>query len=456
MEKNSTILGKYYLEGTTDLAQRLPNPEQSTVASVAKAMFAPMNNKIYNDFADFMVNRIGFSYMHSKRYTNDLKEYEKQKLWFGNSATETALNWVKAHTYDVDAEEQFKTFYPDGLQAFHSEPLERWYPISISRDQLARSFVDEYGLNKFIAAQTDTAINSDEYDNYLLMLGLFKTADVEYSLYRHHVNAAPTTKNTCEEMLVAMQQLAYDFTAPSSIYTQANIPVFANKDEITAFIRSDVMAQTNVKALAAAFNLDYEQVPFRIKVVPKALWPLNETDYAVLTTSDFFQVYPVVYETTSQFDAVGRKTNYFLHDWRIVAFSPFVPVVVISSDAGTTTPTVTLATTGLALAAASDTAKPGDVVQLTATLNGTLTPAGEHGVIEVAPNAALYAVTAADADGAQVALNSRTYVDRLGRLHIQKTGLAATNKITVSATSVYTKPNGATAPYTATAEIEIS
>lgn len=456
MEKNSTILGRYYLEGTTDLAQRLPNPEQSTVASVAKAMFAPMNNKIYNDFADFMVNRIGFSYMHGKRYTNDLKEYEKQKLWFGNSVTETALNWVKAHTYDVDAEEQFKTFYPDGLQAFHSEPLERWYPISISRDQLARSFADEYGLNKFIAAQTDTAINSDEYDNYLLMLGLFKTADVEYGLYRHHVEAAPTTKETCEEMLVAMQQLAYDFTAPSSIYTQTDIPVFATKDEITAFIRSDVMAQTNVKALAAAFNLDYEQVPFRIKVVPKALWPLNETDYAVLTTSDFFQVYPVVYETTSQFDAVGRKTNYFLHDWRIIAFSPFTPCVVISSDAGTVTPTVKLATTGLALAAASDTAKPGDIVQLTATLNGTLTPADEHGVIEVAPDAALYTVTAADTDGAQVALNSRTYVDRLGRLHIQKTGLAATNKITVTATSVYTNPNGATTPYTATAEITIA
>ena len=456
MEKNSTILGKYYLEGTTDLAQRLPNPEQSTVASIAKAMFAPMNNKIYNDFADFMVNRVGFSYVHSKRYTNDLKEYEKQKLWFGNSVTETALNWVKAHTYDVDAEEQFKTFYPDGLQAFHSEPLERWYPISISRDQLARSFVDEYGLNKYIAAQTDTAINSDEYDNYLLMLGLFKTADVEYNLYRHHVEAAPTTKETCEEMLVAMQQLAYDFTAPSSIYTQTDIPVFATKDEITAFIRSDVMAQTNVKALAAAFNLDYEQVPFRIKVVPKALWPLNETDYAVLTTSDFFQVYPVVYETTSQWDAVGRKTNYYLHDWRIVAFSPFAPCSVISSDAGTATPSVKLATTGLELAAASDTAKPGDIVQLTATLNGTLTPADAHGVIEVAPDAALFTVSAADADGAQVALNSRTYVDRLGRLHIQKTGLAATNKITVSATSVYTNPNGATTPYTATAEITIS
>lgn len=456
MEKNSTILGKYYLEGTTDLAQRLPNPEQSTVASVAKAMFAPMNNKVYNDFADFMVNRIGFSYIHSKRYTNDLKEYEKQKLWYGNSVTETALNWVKSHTYDVEAEEQFKTFYPDGLQAFHSEPLERWYPISVSRDQLARSFTDEYGLNKFIAAQTDTAINSDEYDNYLLMLGLFKTADVEYGLYRHHVEAAPTTKETCEEMLVAMQQLAYDFTAPSSIYTQTDIPVFATKDEITAFIRSDVMAQTNVKALAAAFNLDYEQVPFRIKVVPKALWPLNETDYAVLTTSDFFQVYPVVYETTSQFDAVGRKTNYFLHDWRIIAFSPFTPCVVISSDAGTVTPSVKLATTGLALAAASDTAKPGDIVQLTATLNGTLTPADEHGVIEVAPDAALFTVSAADADGAQVALNSRTYVDRLGRLHIQKTGLAATNKITVSATSVYTNPNGATTPYTATAVVTIA
>ena len=95
-------------------------------------------------------------------------------------------------------------------------------------------------------------------------------------------------------------------------------------------------------------------------------------------------------------------------------------------------------------------------MQLTATLNGTLTPAGEHDAIEIAPDAALYTVAATDADGAAVALNSRTYVDRLGRLHIQKTGLVATNKITVSATSVYTNPNGVTTPYMATAEITVS
>ena len=455
MEKNSTILGNFYLEGTSDQMQRMPNPEQATVAACAKALYAPMNGKLWNDFADYMVNRLGMSYTHSKRYENDLREYEKEKIWFGNGVTETALNWVKAHTYDVDAEEQFKTFYPDGLQAFHTQPLEKWYPVSISRDQLARSFTDEYGINRYIAAQMNTAINSDNYDNYSAMLDLFRQADKEYGLYRHHVAAAPTDKESCEEMLQAMQQLSYDFTAPSSVYTLSEIPVFAQKDEITAFIRSDAMAATNVRALAAAFGVEYAQVPFRVKVIPRNLWPLNETDYAVLTTSDFFQVYPVVYETTSQWDAVGRKTNYFLHDWRIVAFSPFVPCVVISSDAGSITPTVKLEPTGLAIAGDSE-AKPGDIVPLTLTLNGTITPESEHGRVEVAPDSATFEISALNAEGsAAVALNTRTYVDRLDRLHIQNSGLTTGDVITVTATSTYANPNGATTPYTATHTVTI-
>lgn len=457
MEKNSTILGKYYLEGTTDLAQRLPNPEQATVAAVAKAMFAPMNNKIWNDFADFLVNRIGMSYTYDKTYENDLREYEKPKLWFGNSVTETALKWVKAHSYDVDAEEQFKTFYPDGLQAFHSEPLERWYPVSISRDQTARAFTDEYGLNKFIAMQMNAALNSRNYDNYNLMLGLFKTADSEYGLYRHHLSAAPTSAETCQEMLQAMQQLAWDFTAPSSVYTLSDIPVFANPGEVTCFIRSDVMAATNVQALASAFNIDKMQIPYRVKVVPTALWPLESTDYAALTTSDFFQVYPVVYETTSQWDAIGRKTNYFLHDWRIVAFSPFVPCVVLSSKEGTTSATVTMKPTGFAVAADSDTVDPGGKVMLTCTLSGTITPESAHDPIEVAPDSAVFGISAINAEGdTAIQLNSRTYVDRLGVLHVQKTGLSTGDKLTVTAVSTYTAPEGATTPLSATVEITIA
>lgn len=458
MIDNSTILGDFYLTGSSDYMQRMPNPAQAGVAKTAKWMFSPMAGNIWNDFAKFMVNRIAFDYVHQTKYENDLREYEKQKIYYGDTVTETALNWIKAHNYDADAETQFKTYYPDGLQAFHSNPIRKNYPVSISREQLKRAFADEYGLNRLVAAIMQQPMNSDNYDNYITMLNLFTVADSEYKLFRHKVSAAPTTKETCQELLTAMQQYKYDITAPSSLYSCAGeIPVYALPEEVTCFIRSDAQAANDVIALANVFQLDKAEVPYRIKVVPKALWPLKETDYAILTTGDFFQVYTEEYMTTSQIDPEGLKTNYWLHDWRIVSFSPFVPVIVFSSAEGTVNDVVEVSPTSLEIAADSETVAAGGSVQLTLTLNGTVTPEAEG--VEVAPDAATWEVTATrtgnDGDEA-IALNSRTYVDSYNVLRVQKTGLKAGDKITCKATSTYIEPEGATPELTATHSVTVA
>lgn len=453
MENNSTILGRFYLSGTTDMQQRLDNPSQGNIRKTVRQLFDPMNGDLYNQFADFMVQRIGYAFARQQRWENPLKEFVKQKIYYGSTVTETQLNWIKGHSYDVDAETQFKTRYPDGLQAFHSLNFQMQYPISISREQLRQACGEEYGLNQLIAAIMNQPLNADEYDTYNTMLDLYRQADENYGLFRFQLSAAPTTEAACKELLQALQQFSYDLTIPTSLYACADIPVFGRPEEFVLFIRSDAMAATNVQALAALFNLDKADITYRTKVIPVGSWPLNENDYAILTTSDFFQVYPTEYSTTSQWDPMGLKTNYWLNDWKIVSFSPFVPIVVFSTGEATSVSTVTQTVTGIELTAASDTASAGDEVQLTVNLTGTIAPETEG--VEVAPDAATYTVTAASSTGDAVALNSRTYVDRYGVLHIQKSGLTAGDVLTVTATSAYIAPEGETTEHTASVTITI-
>lgn len=453
--KNSTILGRFYLSGTNDMQQRLDNPTQGSVRKTCQQLFDPMNGDIYNQFMDFMIQRIGYSFAHQQRWENPLREFVKQKLYYGSSVTETQLNWIKCHSYDVDAEEQFKTRYPEGLQAFHSINSQRQYPISISKEQMRQAVADEYGLNQLIAAVMQQPMNSDEYDMYNLMLDLFKQADTNYNLYRHKLSAAPTDEETCKELLQALRQYSYDLTVPTSIYACADIPVVVQPDELVLFIRSDSMAATDVQTLASVFNLDKADIPYRTKVIPADKWPLNSDDYAILTTSDFFQVYTSEYSTTSQWDAMGLKTNYWLNDWNVISFSPFVPIIVFTSGTGTTVQTVTMAPTSLNLAADSITVLAGGTVRITPTLNGTFTPDADYERMEIAPDACVFTVSAVDSDESPVALNSRTYVDRYGVLHTQKT-LNEGDKLTVSAVSAYLNPGGETTPLTATVEITIA
>lgn len=445
--KNSTILGRFYLSGTNDMQQRLDNPTQGSVRKTLQQLFDPMNGDLYNQFMDFMVQRIGYAYAHQQRWENPLREFVKQKLYYGSTVTETQLNWIKCHSYDVDAEEQFKTRYPNGLQAFHSINSQRQYSISISKEQMRQAVGDEYGLNQLIAAVMQQPMNSDEYDMYNLMLDLFKQADENYTLFRHQLSSAPTDKESCNELLQALRQYSYDLTVPTSIYACADLPVVVQPDELVLFIRSDSMAATDVQTLAVVFNLEKADIPYRTKVIPVDKWPLRSDDYAVLTTSDFFQVYTTEYSTTSKWDPMGLKTNYWLNDWNIISFSPFVPIIVFTTDTGTQVQAVTMEPTGLALAVDSSTVAPGGTVRITPTLSGTFTPDADYEQLEVAPDACVFTVFAVDENDAPVSLNSRTYVDRYGVLHVQKT-IAEGTKLTVSAVSAYLNPDGATAPLT--------
>lgn len=457
---NSTILGRFLLSGTTDVQQRLGFPDAKGTAIVEK-LFDPLNSDIWNNFASFLVNRIGFAFVHQQRWNNPLREFFKQKLYYGTTVSETALGWVKAHSYDMDAETQFKTYYPDGLQAFHSLNHQVNYPITVSREMLRQAFADDYGLNQLVSQIMQQPMNADEYDIFGEMLELFPRMDHYYGLPRHKLSAAPTTKEACDELLQALQQYSYDLTIPSSEFTLSEIPVFAKPDELVLFIRSSAMAATNVQSLAAAYNLDKVDIQYRLKVIPEKKWPLNDDDYAILTTSDFFQCYTNEYTTTSQFNPISLATDYWLHDWCIISASPFVPIVVFSLSESAKIPTVTMTPTTLNLSISDAHVEPGGTIKITPTLNGTISPAEYHDRVEIAPDSVTYQISAfrpaGDSGGTAKALplNTRTYVDRQNVLHVQKSGLDNGDEIHLTATSTYLNPEGATTPITASAKVTI-
>jgi hypothetical protein len=113
--------------------------------------------------------------------------------------------------------------------------------------------------------------------------------------------------------------------------------------------------------------------------------------------------------------------------------------------------------TGIEFAESELECEIGGTVQLALNLVGSVSD--PDSVIAVEPDAGLFEVSAsrtADNETVPVALNSRTYVDSYGVLHLQKTGLEADDVITVTAKSAYINPSGATTVYTATATVTVT
>lgn len=452
-QKNSTILEKAWLEGTNDFQQRIPDPTQGSIDQTVKALFDPMNRQFFNQFMDQLINRIGFTYVRGKTFENPLAVFKDGKLNYGSTIQEIAPKWIKAHSYQDDSETLLKLERPEAAVWYHSLNRQDRYAISVTREELQQAFTSETGLNELVARIMELPRNSDNYDEFLIMKQLIAEYEAHLGFYKHQLSAVPTNEATGKELLTAIRTYVGKLQFPSTLYNAldvTDIPVFAKPNELVLFVTPETDASLDVNTLAQLFNLDKAEVQVRKVIIDE--FPIANA-VALLTTEDFFVCKDSVYETTSFYNPETLSNKYYLQHWGVYSVSPFVPAILFTTEEGTDTESITQSVTGLSLTADPATAEPGDIVQLKPALQGSVT----EDVIEVAPDSCTYTLSAESAasSGTPIQLNSRTYVDRNARLHIQKSGLATGNVITVSATSTYYNPSGTPTPQTATATVTI-
>lgn len=442
---NQTILEKVYLSATNDYQQRIPDPTQSDISATMKALFDPMNRKYFNQFMDILINRIAFTYVRGEVWKNKLAVFKGQKINYGSTIQEAAPKWIRAHAYSDVEETLLKLNRPEAQVWYHSQNRRDRYDISIIQEELRTAFVDEYGLNNFVAKIMQVPMNSDEYDEYRIMMHLMAEYEHDWGFFKHQLSAVPTDESTGKEFLTAIQTYAGMLEFPSTLYNAqaiTDIPIFAKPEELVLFVTPAINASVNVQTLAVLFNMDVADVKIRKIMVDE--FPIPNA-VALLTTEDFFVCHDTLYENTSFWNAQTLATNYYLHHWGIYSVSPFVPAILFTTDAGTVVNKITQTVSGIEVTAADATVKPGETVQLNIELQGTIAPTSD--AISVKPDSATYAVElTSETEGN--ALNARTYVDNYGVLHVQKTGISAGDSIKVTATATYINPSGATSEYT--------
>lgn len=453
--KNSTILWKALNQGSNDFNLRVGSGTQQTMAETVEKIFAPMNGRVYNEFVDILVNRIGETIMKSRTWDNPLAIFKGSKLNYGSTVQEISAKWLQAHTYEDSSTTLLKISRPEVQACYHTLDRQDRYDITINRDELRQAFTEEYGLNAFVQGILDVPINSDNYDEYKAMMQLIGIYEQNWGFYKQQT-AFPVDQDTAQTFLQHVRSFAGRLTFPNTIFNAGVVdtPCWCKPEELCLLIQSDALAAVDVRALAAAFNRS--DADFNIgRIILVDEFPIPDV-FALLTTEDFFICKDVEYTTASFYNPQTLSTNYYLHHWEVLSVSPFVPAILFTTAAGTTMPTKTFAATTYDITVASDLVD--GLVQLEPKLTGTI-----NGVAaDISPITsttweildASYTTTGPAPTTTEVALNSRTYVDRFNRLHLQKSGwyrnaadgtFEATNSITLKGKSTYINPSGETA-----------
>lgn len=453
---NSTILASAWMAGSTDFQQTIPDPSQATMAEVVGAFQEPNAGRYFNEVTG-LFNTIGMTRIQSRRWENPLEFLEGGYLQYGYNIRDIAVKWVKAHCYASDSQTLLKRRLPEFVEAFHSIDRFDRYDTSISRTEFIQSLTpdingDGYGLDTLLGAIFDSVYSPEAYDSLRYTLQVIAEADKKWGLMRVSIPQPDTTPNG-QAIMSEIEGLALRWQFPSTIYNNVEgLPVFTRPEDLVILVEPEYLAQLDTHVLASLFHTErMEDIRRRIVLVPD--FPIPNVG-AILCDRDFFVIHRSLFQLDNFYNPEQISTTYFLHSQGVWSASPLANIVLLGDFESDVIPTITVAPSGLTLTPFSDTVMMGGQVQIRAELAAdiTATPEGEDtGCVCAEPDSTTWTVTAPEG----TTLNRRTFVDRFGVLHVQKTGIDAGTTLTIEAVSTYINPSGETQEYTATATVTV-
>lgn len=405
-----------------------------------------------NAYINALVNRIGFVIISSKMYTNPWSMFKQGRLEFGETVEEIFVNLCKPYQFSPSKAEQdvFKRNIPDVRAAFHTMNFQKYYPITVSDDQLRQAFLSWQGISDLIAAIVNSVYASAQTDEYLVM---------KYMLARSVLNGDITpvvvpaiTKENAVDIATIFNETAMNAEFQSNKYTMSGVTTHTDIEDQYLITTTKFRSVMNFNVLAAAYNISYAELMGRIvnvdslvemdwerltdlftdetgKVDPSFKpWTSDEiaileTVPAIMTSRNFWQVWDNFEKMTENYNGKGLYWNYNYHVWKTFSISPFNQAVCYTAQAGTIT--------GVTVTPTEATLPKGADLQLTGSVS-------REGVINKAVE---WTITGN--------LSSGSYVSEGGRVHIARDETASS--VTVTAKSMADPSKFGTCTITVTA-----
>lgn len=321
--------------------------------------------KYRNAFQVGLWNMVGMILVNNMYWKNDewVRKTLKGTLEVGDSIEDIWVEVATPEQYDANGASTLTDFKKaDILSRFHVLNYQKKYQRTVSRKDFRQAFFSFSGVYDLVMRIVDTMYNGARWDyflacKYLLARkindGVMKVATVEDL----------TNTDSIQDFLIQVQSVSNDMEFPDEEMTEAgNINSTAKTDQL--FIpRNDVQAKVGVKALANAFNLEYAEyrgVELKINkfqftpTEEKRLSilfandpgyvPLSEEEktalnsvFAVHLDKDWFFCMNYLFEFYEFEDPSTLKENFFLHDWKVISYSPFRNAVVYTTQSPTIT-----------------------------------------------------------------------------------------------------------------------
>lgn len=325
---------------TQEYQNRVPEATRTNLDEIRFAMLDDNNIIVANEFTGTFYNKLIKSVVITKLFDNPLKTLKKGKKPLGDAIEEIYTNFIKAAAYEQTGADLLKREKPDVKAVYHRMNRQDKYKITVSREILSRAFASYDALEKFVTNEIQALYNSAELDEFVNIKQLIKSAMTNKAVVKMTVADPTTSEANGKEFIKSIKTVSGLMTFPNSDFngylTAQNVdakPIvtFSRKNEQILILDTATDTSCSVDVLASLFNMSVADFNDTRKIVIDHFPDKNVR--AFLCDEQFFQIYDDLYAIKPFENTEGLYTNYILHVWQTMAYSPLVNAVVFTTEA---------------------------------------------------------------------------------------------------------------------------
>ena len=265
MPKKGLIESFNYIRehGSAEYQRNVQEIDENTSIEVftAPLLDAP---KLFNEFAENLIQRIVYTQFMNKRIKQPLKSLEGDSIPLGYMGQEMYTNPALGRDYDVDDfAGALKKYEADVKVQYQGINFDKQYPVTVIRNKLKQAFVSWSALESYIASLTQSLVDGYRIDDYNNTKAIVTRAYLSNAVQIKKINPLNSQANIraftklARTTFLNFQTPSHEYNAWSKIGGYGRfIETMTDPEDIVFLLRNDARSELDVESLAVAFNID--------------------------------------------------------------------------------------------------------------------------------------------------------------------------------------------------------
>lgn len=323
---------------TEAFVQTIPEATTDNIQTISNILFNDAYQPMLNEFVTNLINRIALTIVRNKSFNNPLALFKKGSIPLGTDIQEIFTNPAIAEQYELNNTAMAKLLTitdPDTHVAYYRRNRQSLYTKTIAREALQGAFVSWEKFNDYVTSITTSLYSGNYIDEFKYTKDLVNGAYVNNKAIIETITN-PTDEASAKAFLKKVRSLYSKLSFPSADYNayskfsgaKGTIITWTDPERVVLIIKSDVLAEVDVDALASAFNID--KADFMGRVIPVDKFD-NEEILGVICDESWLQIYDNLFRFDEFYNARVMAWNEYLHAWSTYAISPFSNAVILAT-----------------------------------------------------------------------------------------------------------------------------